>query len=75
MPPSNGAPTQHICATETVSQNGFRLTLEIAVEMVHSKIAYDQQAHQQEHLSRVSKTSINVHLTDQGKCHLSNLPR
>ena len=23
----------------------------------------------------VSKTSINVHLTDQGKCHLSNLPR
>ena len=25
--------------------------------------------------SCVSKTSINVHLTDQGKCHLSNLPR
>ena len=23
----------------------------------------------------VSKTSINVRLTDQGKCHLSNLPR
>ena len=23
----------------------------------------------------LSKTSINVHLTDQGKCHLSNLPR
>ena len=36
---------------------------------------YSQSARGSDPIRDVSKTSINVRLTDQGKCHLSNLPR
>ena len=59
----------------------------VALTGCHRKHAVRLLGHDEEEVKRplsraerswatgVSKTSINVHLTDQGKCHLSNLPR